>query len=235
MPGFNACPLLILIAATAWMPMQKLAAQVADLWAEGRTYTYRVWMQDEQGHTMTDELLTLRPTGKAWEIDPNQTLAQFELNFSAADSARLAPFPPNGLQRPWMRRYSEGVMQTPTRVWMHPLRNNQYQYTEVAPFPEVRLPLEAGLKWPGTLWIYEGFGSFEGTVESKYLIEGQESRDYVFGPLDCWVINSVGVHDKLGTSSAVYYFHEMYGFTEMNYAFYNGYTLTITLMRMVER
>ena len=72
-----------------------------------------------------------------------------------------------------------------------------------------------------TLFIYPAMGTFEGTVESTYTIKAEEERTYEFGKLSCWKIVAVGQHDKLGINSVIYYFNNEYGFTEMNYTFYN--------------
>lgn len=203
--------------------------RVHDFWVPGYEYHYNAIYRDNEGNVITDENLVIKPTGMIWEMDSNQTLAEFHLNYSEADSAALAPHPLNGVNRKWIRTYKEGVIQDPHRIWMHPVRNNQYILTEIAPFPEVRFPLEKGLQWHSTLWIYEAFGSFYGTVESDYVVEGRLLREYDFGHQPCWKIIATGLHDRLGKNTAVFYFHEIMGITEMNYHFYNGQEIEIKL------
>ena len=129
-----------------------------------------------------------------------------------------------------MHKYEEGVIENENRIWIHPLRQNQYVLTEIAPFPEVKLPLEVNRSWQSMLQIYEGFGSFQGDVKSNYIIESREARHYKFGTLACWKINSEGEHTKLGKNGAVFYFNKEVGFTEMNYWFYNGYKISLKLI-----
>jgi hypothetical protein len=218
----------------------QVSSQPADLgklhiWSPRRTYTYQATFSDDKGNVLTSEKVILQPTGEIWDRDPQQTLTNFTIDFSAEDSARLAPFPPNGVARRWMRKYHEGVIENETRVWMHPLRTNQYQLTEVAPFPEIKLPIKAEMSWKSSLSIFEAFGSFEGTVQCSYVTMGQEERSSAFGPIKCWEVVASGTHNNLGVNKATFYFHEEYGFMEMNYRFYNGQRLEIKLMEMVER
>jgi hypothetical protein len=204
------------------------------VWSPKRTYTFQAVFTDPQGKLITSEKITIHPTGQIWERDPQQTLADFTVDFSAADSARLAPFPVNGVQRAWSRNYHEGVIENDSRVWMHPLRSNQYLYTELAPFPEIKKPIEEGQSWKSSLFIYEAFGSFEGTVQCSYVTMGREERAYDFATLKCWEVIASGTHTKMGVNKATFYFNEDYGFTEMNYRFYNGHKLEIKLLQMME-
>jgi len=202
-----------------------------DYWAIGKEYHYNAVYKDNTGKVITSEQVSIIPTGETWEIDPQQTLATYRLNFSSADSTRLAPIPLNGVMKEWKREYQEGVISNDKKVWMHPVRVNQYILTEVAPFPEVQFPLKEGLSWTSTLWVYKAFGSFEGTVECSYKVSKKESRTYSFGKLNCWRIDATAVHDKLGVSTTTIYFEEEIGFVELDYKFYNGQTLNFSLER----
>jgi hypothetical protein len=200
-----------------------------DYWNPTRMYTYNVSYLDSANHALTNEKLIIHPTGETWTADNKQTLADFYINFSAEDSAKLAGFSFNGNARAWTKGYKEGVLQDKQKIWMHPLRSNQYVLTELAPFPEAHFPLIIGDSWKTTLMIYAGFGSFEGTVEAAYTVIGREVRTYDFGKLLCWKILAIGTHDKLGENAAEYYFNETCGFTEMNYTFYNRYKINLRL------
>ncbi|MFN0032889.1 MAG: hypothetical protein ACKVOR_12080, partial [Flavobacteriales bacterium] len=174
------------------------------VWSLGRQYVYMATYTDTADSVITQELITIHPTERLWEIDSSQTLATFTIYFDAKDSAQLAPLPLNGVQRGWLREYQEGVMENYQRIWMHPIRSNQYQLTEVAPFPEVRFPLQVGKHWSSSLSIYEGFGSFQGIVKSEYKVTNQVHRRYDFGTASCWEIETTGIHDTLGLSTAVF-------------------------------
>lgn len=191
-------------------------------WSSDRVYTYKGLYIDSLGQTITSEKITLHPTEQAWEIDPRQTLMDFTLDSISADWNKLPTAPLNGKNRNWFTStYQEGVLQTSKRIWMHPIRQNQYILTEIAPFPQVIFPIIQDNSWKDTLYIYPAMGTFEGTVESTYTIKAEELRTYKFGNLMCWKITATGNHDKLGLSSVIYYFNTEIGFTEMNYVFYN--------------
>ncbi len=203
-------------------------------WDANRVYTYMVKYIDSSGKILTNEVFSISPTEKVWKVDVNQTLIKFRLNYKTADSLRLAPYPLNGVLRPWQSEYHEGAIENEVRVWMHPLRENQYDLTEIAPFPEVRFPLVVNKKWEGKLWIYKAFGSFEGTVDYEYRIADIVSKSYGFGIYKCWQITATGKHSKLGESTVVYYFNEELGFTEMHYSFYNKQKIIIVLLELTK-
>lgn len=39
---------------------------------------------------------------------------------------------------------------------------------------------------------------------------------------DCWVIEAIGIHNKLGASKIQYYYHPKFGFLHMKYQIFNG-------------
>lgn len=203
-------------------------------WNVNRVYNYQITYTDSNQKVITKEELLIEPTGEIWEADTKQTLVNFTAHFKSEDSIKLAPYPINGKLKPWSRKWQEGVIQNENKIWMHPIRQNQYQLTEIAPFPEVKFPLQLQMQWNNTLWIYKVFGSFEGTVESNYEVTAFEERDYSFGKRRCWKINASGKHDKLGENNVTYYFDVHYGFTEMHYRFFNGYNISIILQSMKE-
>lgn len=216
-------------------PPDTLRELNSDIWSSARTYVYQAILTDPDGHLISDEPVTIKPTGNVWQADPKQTLADFYVHFSPADSARLADlcgteFSQKATPTPLVRQFQEGVMQTSTRLWMHPLRRNQYELTEVAPFPEARFPLYAGLRWSSRLNIMEGWGRFQGTVENTYTVVGTETRELNFASLLCYKIEATGTHSTLGSSSLSLYLNPSLGFSEMEYTFFTGHRLRLTLV-----
>jgi hypothetical protein len=206
-----------------------LYGHVFDYWSKERTYHFRAVYLSANADTLTVEQIKLHPTGQVWPTDPKQTLMDFYLDFTAEDSMRLASQSPTGLNHPWMRTYHEGVLQTKDRIWMHPIRQNQYRATEVAPFPEVKLSMRDNQSWGGSLTILDGWGLFQGTVRNSYHMMGEETRTYGFASLRCKKITATGVHSSLGMSKVTYYFNPLYGFTEMLYEFYDKTRLDLVL------
>ena len=199
-------------------------------WCPNREFVYDAIYTDNKNEILSSETITLIASGTIWEADVNQTLLTFYLNYNKEDSLKLAPYPLNGRIKNWFKTYQEGALEDSSRIWMHPIRQNQYLLTEIAPFPEVKFPLSTDKTWESTLWIYEAFGSFKGTVNSSYKIEKIEARKFNCGTYKCWKIIAKGLHDVLGENSVVFYFNEEIGFMEMNYQFFNGQKMTFTLV-----
>lgn len=71
-----------------------------------------------------------------------------------------------------------GVIENERQLWMHPFRSNQYNFTEVAPFPEVKFPVEVGREWSSSLGIGAGWGDWDNTIVSNYYkVVGKECTD----------------------------------------------------------
>lgn len=201
-----------------------------EYWSKEREYIYIGLYIDSSGQVISTEKITLHPTEEVWEMDGKQTLMDFTFDSISADWSKMLSVAINGKYKKWMSNYHEGVLQNSSKIWMHPVRQNQYLLTELAPFPQIILPIKQGTSWKDTLYIYAAMGSFEGTVESTYTIEQEEERIYKFGKIRCWKIFAQGVHDKLGINSVVYYFNYEFGFTEMNYTFYNHQKIEFKLV-----
>lgn len=223
--------ILVLVPCLVFLVKEDATAQnvnFAKYWEAERTYFYQAILTDSSGTTLSEETITIHPTEKVWEIDDKQTLIDIEINYHPGDSTRLnsSPFPVRS--KSWSRNYQEGVIENSKRVWMHPIRVNQYVLTEIALFPEIRLPPLEGFTWDSWLEIYQ-FDGLEGRVTTNYAIEHLEERTYDFSTMLCWKVVASGKHDKFGESKLILYFNDFYGFTEMHYLFYNGQKVSFTL------
>lgn len=105
--------------------------------------------------------------------------------------------------------------------------------------------LKPGGEWKNTVYILAGWGAFKGKNECSYQVVRQERRQYGSLALEnCWFIRSKGIHSQidkwllrvlsgkgkaLGESYLDFYFHPAYGFTEMNYRFYDGTKISFLL------
>lgn len=119
---------------------------------------------------------------------------------------------------------------------MHPFRSNQYNFTEVAPFPEVKFPLEVGKIWTGNLSILEGWGDWSNT-QGYFVYEVTTKEDIItlFGKIEnCWKIESKATY-KFGESKFDYWFSEKLGFVKMNYINYGNQILEIELEEVKEK
>jgi len=127
-----------------------------------------------------------------------------------------------------------GVIEDEKSVWMHPFRSNQYNFTEVAPFPEVRFPLQVGATWSSKLTVYEGWGKWENsTIEDSHRIMGKENITVPFGELETWQVSSEA-SAPFGTSTQKVWFHEELGFVKIVIHNYQGQTLEIALAQVTD-
>ena len=126
---------------------------------------------------------------------------------------------------------TEGIIERENQVWMHPIRCNQYLFSETAPFPEVFLPLKVGKKWGGRLHISTGWGIWENTVwRDRYRVKGNESRNLGVGNLEnCWRIEARSRNFRFGTSRLTFWYHDELGFVEIKYLNYEKQMLHLTL------
>ena len=120
-------------------------------------------------------------------------------------------------------------------IFHHPFRDNQYYFTEIAPFPEVTYPLEIGNTWFGALNIGGGWGIWDGLrIETKHEIIDKESISIDGHKYDdCWKIVS-SASSEFGESFLTMWFHEVYGFVKLNYVTYANQILQIELDEVIE-
>ena len=135
----------------------------------------------------------------------------------------------------WENQTGEGIIENIEQVWMHPIRINQYKFTQVAPFPSVHLPLKKGKKWSGSMTIFNGWGEWDGqTIERKYEITGETTYQLGDFKLACWEIESVA-KCSFGESKLTTLFNEEYGFVKMEYQNYENENLVFELINMEEK
>jgi hypothetical protein len=161
--------------------------------------------------------------------------------YTRQDSLRFLTYPNPLAKKPtepkhysWVRSLETGAIESPGEVWMHPLRDNQYVSTEIAPHPQVKLDsLALGSVWHNKTVILMGWGAFNGKTSSQYHVVKRETKRY--GSLvaaDCWFIQAQSQHSQLGTSYLDFYFHPTYGFVELNYRSFDGTRITFVLTQV---
>ena len=209
-----------------------------------RTYHYRAVFISPTGDTLSREWITLQPSGEPWVAQKKvQTAFRVLFNYTPQDSitfsTRLNPeskSPDKPNRYIWTKAYTTGAIENEQKVWIHPIRDNQYSYTEVAPFPEaLRDSIVIGGSWSSKMaFLFQG--AFNGKSTNRYQVEKQETRQY--GSLTipgCWPIHAVGEHSKLGKSYLDFFFHPQYGFTEMHYRLYDGTKIDFVLEEVLDK
>ena len=205
----------------------KAMSQDKVYWSLGNTYTYEATYLNKTADTLSSELIKVLATDSIFNY--NQTLLYYSYSLqniyikTKMDSIL-------GFDKKWTTKVGEGALEG-DRLWIHPFRSNQYVLTEIAPFPKVNLPLSLNSESRSKTTIFKSLGNFKGTVKSTLKVVAKEQRLYNWGvELDCWKIESIGKHNKLGKSYLTVYFKENIGFLEMNYVFYNGEKINFKLI-----
>ena len=199
------------------------------IYLAGRTYTYEATYIGVKGDTLSQEKVEWMATGKRTEFSPNrQDIMVYKYHYSPEDPARFAQNPitdkkQNYLSN-WQREYEEGIIENVENVWLHPMRHNQYSFTQLAPYPHLRYPLQIGNTWSTSLYDY-GIG----TVQKNHEITDSLTKSYPnIGKLKCWELNATATFE-LDTATLHYFFNEQYGFTELHYVNYFGERLSVVL------
>ena len=196
-------------------------------------YTAKYW--DAEYNLITQEQVWLMATGHGWEYQPDsqdEILIQYQY-----DSAKIKEISQHSINpdiQHWTTQESTGIIETRARTWMHPFRSNQYGFTEVAPFPSVRFPLEQGKTWTSDLNIYEGWGVWaNSTLNNTYEVVGYETIDTEFGELEAWHVSSLTIAE-FGTSTHNFWYHMELGFVKMIIKNYAGQLLQFELAEVKE-
>lgn len=200
-----------------------------------RSFLYRAQYWDAERNLLSDELIRVDVPGRAWEYQPeSQDEIVIQYQYRPEEVEKLETYSLNPELTFWTTETTTGIIETADRVWMHPFRSNQYTFTEVAPFPEVHLPLSPGQRWSGNLHIHDGWGVWENSVlHDEYEVVNYDTLDSPLGQLNTWHIFSYTTAE-FGTSTQDIWFHEDYGFVKMLVENYRNQLLQFELIEVEE-
>ena len=204
-----------------------------------RIYAFDAAFYSASNKLISKERILLMATGKRWELHPekqDEILVKYEFDKESIDSINLYQLNKSAVSDEWWQTVSTGIRENVEEIWMHPFRYNQYNFTEVAPFPQIKFPLSVGKKWnDNTITLQEGWGDWSHmNVRSTFEILSKETVQTNYGELEnCWKVKAVSNFD-LGQSEVTYWFHEQYGFVKLNYVNYGGQKLNIELTQITE-
>ncbi len=204
-----------------------------------RDYIYRAKFYDENKNLITSSRIKMTATGRRWELQPEiQDELVIQHEYSKEDELKAAKYKLNKKlpDHGWIKETKMGIIENVEKIWMHPFRSNQFSFTEVAPFPEIKYPIEIGKSWTGQLSIQEGWGDWENTYGNfDYKIVSQEPIETEYGKIDlCWKVESKSNY-PFGQSTFDYWFSEVFGFVKMSYRNYGGQYLEIELEEIHDR
>lgn len=204
-----------------------------------REIIYQANFKSENGKLISKTRIKLMATGKRWNAQPelqDEIVIQYE--YTSKDFKRCREYQLNKklLDHGWSVETITGVRENVKEVWMHPFRENQFNFTEVAPFPKILFPLDIGRSWEDTIRIPSGnWGDWENSeIISHYEVTNKETIKTRYGQIDdCWKIESRSDF-RLGKSEFYFWFHEELGFIRMEYKNYENQTLLIELEEVNE-
>ncbi|HEB62341.1 MAG TPA: hypothetical protein ENI82_04230 [Bacteroidetes bacterium] len=203
-----------------------------------RVLIYDAVWKSSDNNVITKSKIKMVAMGKRWKYQPEkQDVVTIQFEYTNKEFEKCKKF---GLNKTlplghWKGQVEEGVIENVERIWMHPFRHNQFSFTEVAPFPEVRFPLAKGKSWTNQLSIETGWGDWSNSSgNSQYEVVGQEMIEIPFGKIkNCWKVKSQAVY-PFGVSYFDYWFDEDLGFVKMEYKNYGNQTLSFELAAMID-
>ncbi|MDW3209094.1 MAG: hypothetical protein R8N23_04460 [Reichenbachiella sp.] len=200
-----------------------------------RQYIYQAKYWDEDYNLISDELIWMMATGKDWDAQPElQDEIIIQYNYSEDKIDEIKKFGINKtLDYPWERKVITGIIENKNQTFMHPFRQNQYAFTEVAPFPSVNFPLEIGKTWDSNMNI-SGWGDWaESTLKESYEVIGRDSIELPIGVLQAWHVRGIAYAD-FGNSQNDFWYNEKFGFVKTIIKNYKNQLLKFELQEIIE-
>lgn len=134
----------------------------------------------------------------------------------------------------WLeKKVTTGYRLTDTTFFMHPPRENQYDYNEISNMPDINLnKLFTGGNWAHKLLILTSW--YKGTVESLYQVTGKTV--YENGSLnirEAWDIKVEHAHSRLGQyQSRIIFDQASHGFLHFDNSFPDGNRIVMSLIEV---
>ncbi len=202
-----------------------------------RQYIYQAKYWDSEYNLISDELIWMMATGKGWEVQPElQDELKIQYDYDSSKISFIESFNINLslADREWSKKETTGIIETESQIWMHPFRQNQYCFNEVAAFPQIILPMEEGKSWESKLNIHGGWGDWDNTIlNTTYQILNLETINIPFKKIDAWHVRAITIA-AFGNSQHDFWFNEEFGFVKMIIKNYKGQFLAIELKEVIE-
>ena len=208
-----------------------------DVFKPCRTITYRAKFYNEKGVIISNEKIEVTPTGNRWEYQPekqDEIIINYYFNPDSVKYVNSFQLNKSILERKWQNQETTGIIENVEEIWTHPFRSNQYNFTQVAPFPQIELPLEIGKKWSDNkISLREGFGDWNNMkVKSEFeVIENRDIQTEYGGFKNSWKIKAISTF-PLGQSELVYWYQKNYGFVKLEYVNYGNQRLEIEIIKI---
>ncbi len=186
------------------------------IYNENKNYKFKIIYKNDSLNIFTNEIVSYYISGKSWRHSAKQKEAIIKYNYSIEDSLKCK----NLFTLGWTKVDTTGIIEDTTRVWFHPVRNNQYSSTEFAAFPLIQYPLELNKKYQKIMFTADNFGKSSNqkfyqkyTVKNRILI----NNNY-FWEIHSEAYNSLNEQNK---NILIFLFNENIGFYKLTYYFYD--------------
>ncbi len=222
-----------LFAASAFFLVTMPSCQKAEdfKFERGIKSSYKSEYRDTLNNLIFSEIIEIIGTGEKTHFSDRQEKIFYRFNYSSEDSARFVNDPrlynEFTYSKSWQRTFSQGIIQNEERLWMHPLRANQYRFTQDSPFPEVRFPLAKGKQWQGGL--RSGTQVYKNIYTDYEVLDRGTYKGQLGSIADCWFIHSSSDYQGIINELNMVY-HMKRGFLLFDYKLHNGDHIKIEMI-----
>ncbi len=193
-----------------------------------KTYVYELVLSDSLGRVLSTENISVKYTEIPWYIDSTQNtfIRTYDTSSSVPEEIGIGFFCLQGEKSQLIRKVVDksGYINNRKELWLHPIRSNQYRFSEIAPFPYIKKKNDF---WNYNIHPGEGWCELEGLAQSNYSIDKKKVE--VFG-FRCQKVVASSTHSQ-GVSSVIFYYNRKKGFVLQEYKLIKGYKLNISLIK----
>lgn len=224
-----------------------------EVYSPGSTYKYQAIKLNAQGDTLSTEIVRMNidSTINQDNDDPNKIYFIWEYTSRASYETALRPSSHSTTGKDWMDSDTTTLSFDENDLYIHPIRENQYYQAEVAPHPTIKFnSKQEDESYQSKIVILKGFGKYNmKEYLSKYVIQPAELIPYngaqIKGlrliaetEIKAFTFGSAGAKPQEGTdifkdaklSKASFLLSGQYGFMTMNFDFYDGEKLSLSLI-----
>ncbi len=197
-----------------------------------RTFTYSAKYWDEGYNLISTSLVRMTITGnEAPTGRENEWEAIVQYQFDPETIPQIDKYNLNNdfKGRAWITETVTTVKEDGYDTWITPFRDNQFAFTQVAPYPSVNLPLTTDKQWTSNLLIYGTWGDWDNQqLISNYLSLDEEQIVLPFQTITTRHVTSY-VDTDFGRSTHDFWYNNEFGFVKMQYKNYQGQLLIFEL------
>ncbi len=198
----------------------------SSVFLENTHFKYATIYEDSVNNLYIKDTILLTSTNIPWYVSPNKQktiIWEYPYKLDSNIKSEIYSFG-------WLTYDTSGFIENAKEIFIHPPRNNQYSYTEIAPFPQIAYPLEIGKTYRKFLFTGGNLGEWSNMkLVNEYKIVKQDKIKVLEKSYDVWFIKASS-KSKLGKSHLNFIFSPQIGFIEMHYVFYDRKKITLQLI-----